>query len=400
MRVLFSTTSGLGHLHPLVPLASAFADEGHDVAFTTAAALAEHVAALGFRTLPAGLDPAEADARARPMREALAQLPIPERRPVSFTWRFARVEAPGKLSELNDVTRSFAPDLVVYEPCDLAAPIVAAALGIPSVRHGFGRHVTISCYERGAPEVARLWQSLGLDPPPLCGVYGSLYVDICPPGFQTEPLPEGTRSVALRPEFPARRGEEEPLWLDALPERPTVYVTLGTAFNDPEDFRLILGALAELDGNVVATIGKDNDPAALGPLPANARVERYVSQSLVIRHADVVVSHGGSGAMLATFAAGLPAVVLPRAADQFENAGRCVELGAGVALLPGELTAAAVRGAVENVLGEPAYRSAARRLADEIAAMPPARDVARQLANGAAVTRDQSHPAETGEVSD
>lgn len=396
MRVLFSTTSGFGHLHPLVPLASAFADEGHDVAFATSEALGEHVAALGLRTLPAGLDPAEADARARPMREALAQLPIPERRPVSFTWRFARVEAPGKLADLHEVARTFAPDLVVYEPCDLAAPIVAAALGIPSVRHSFGRHVTMACYERAAPEVARLWQSLGLDPPALCGVYGSLYVDICPPSFQTELLPDGTTSVPLRPEFPARRGEVEPPWLGALPDRPTVYATLGTAFNDPEDFRLILGALAEIDCNVVATIGNDNDPAALEPIPANARVERYASQALVIRHADAVVSHGGSGSMLASFAAGLPTVVLPRAADQFENAGRCVELGAGVALLPAQLTAGAVRDAVDVVLAEPAYRTAARRLADEIAAMPPARDVARQLADGAAATSDQSPAAAAG----
>jgi UDP:flavonoid glycosyltransferase YjiC (YdhE family) len=33
MRILFTTTAGLGHFHPLVPLARAAANAGHEVAF-------------------------------------------------------------------------------------------------------------------------------------------------------------------------------------------------------------------------------------------------------------------------------------------------------------------------------------------------------------------------------
>ena len=36
MRVLFTTQPIPSHLHPLVPLARALADAGHDVAFATA----------------------------------------------------------------------------------------------------------------------------------------------------------------------------------------------------------------------------------------------------------------------------------------------------------------------------------------------------------------------------
>ena len=36
MRVLFTTQPGAGHFHPLVPLAQALRDVGHDVAFAGA----------------------------------------------------------------------------------------------------------------------------------------------------------------------------------------------------------------------------------------------------------------------------------------------------------------------------------------------------------------------------
>ena len=163
-----------------------------------------------------------------------------------------------------------------------------------------------------------------------------------------------------------------------------MYVTLGTIVNALPQFRLLLEGLGELDGNVVATIGFDNDPALLDPLPSNARVERYVSQALVLSHASVVVAHGGSGAILATFAAGLPTLLLPQGADQFENAGRCAELGAGLVLLPNEVTADAVHARVETLLADGSYRDRASELAAEIAAMPEPRGVASRLAAMAA----------------
>jgi UDP:flavonoid glycosyltransferase YjiC (YdhE family) len=93
-----------------------------------------------------------------------------------------------------------------------------------------------------------------------------------------------------------------------------VYATLGTVHNDLGVFRLILDSLAGLDCNVTMTVGRDNDPLGLEPIPSNAFVDRYVAQSFVLPHATVVVSHGGSGSMLGAFAHGLPTLVLPRGA--------------------------------------------------------------------------------------
>jgi UDP:flavonoid glycosyltransferase YjiC (YdhE family) len=63
--------------------------------------------------------------------------------------------------------------------------------------------------------------------------------------------------------------------------------------------------------------------------------------------------------------------VIPQGADQFVNAQRCVDAGLGRQLLPGEVTADAVREQVVLLLSPDAdARYRAGRVADEIAATP------------------------------
>ena len=71
-------------------------------------------------------------------------------------------------------------------------------------------------------------------------------------------------------------------------------------------------------------------PAAVGPQPANVRVEEFVAQTEVLPEADVVVCHGGSGSVVGALACGVPLLVLPMGADQMDNAARVAALGVGV----------------------------------------------------------------------
>jgi MGT family glycosyltransferase len=141
-------------------------------------------------------------------------------------------------------------------------------------------------------------------------------------------------------------------------------------FNELAVFRVLLAALADVDCNVVATVGRNNDPDELGPLPENAFVERYVAQSLLLPRSAATVTHGGSGSTLAALAHGVPMLFVPQGADQFENAVACTEFGAGRVLMPGEVTEEAVREGVVALLEEAAYRERAAVLAAEIAALP------------------------------
>jgi UDP:flavonoid glycosyltransferase YjiC (YdhE family) len=132
----------------------------------------------------------------------------------------------------------------------------------------------------------------------------------------------------------------------------------------------ILEGLEPLGLPVVATVGHDLDPAALGTRGPSVRVTRYVPMTSLLEEASVLVFHGGSGTMLAGLAAGLPLVILPVAADQPENAERCVAAGVARVLPPDDRGPASVRDAVTEVVENPAYRMAAERVRRQIEAMP------------------------------
>ena len=75
----------------------------------------------------------------------------------------------------------------------------------------------------------------------------------------------------------------------------------------------------------------------------------------------------------------MPQVLLPQAADQFLNAEAGAGGGVAVAIAPGELSAARVRAALECVLGDAAFRTAAQRAQAEISAMPAPSAVVEEL---------------------
>jgi MGT family glycosyltransferase len=183
-------------------------------------------------------------------------------------------------------------------------------------------------------------------------------------------LPPTARAV--RPVAFDRYGEEQlPSWIDELPPAPNVYLTLGTVFNGRTDvFAAFVRGLAELPLHLIVTIGSNGDPVDLEPVPSNVRVGRYIPQTLLLPHCTAVICHGGSGTVLSALSRGLPLVLVPFAAGQPENAARCAAAGVARVLSPGGLTPEAARGAVLDVLGDPAYRRNAAHVRDEIARLP------------------------------
>ena len=365
-----------GHFRPLVPLAHALAGRGHDVAFATAEAWAPRVQEEGFEVVPAGLSQAEGRLRVDPLWSEIVELPPDARRPRAFSTIFGRIHAPAKLPELLAAARSWEPHAVVFDSCDLAAPIAAAALGVPSVNHSFGVMVPLNALEAAREWVDPLWRDQGLDPDPHVGAFRGLFVDLAPPSFAWERA-QG-KVVGLRP-VPDATGSP-PEWLGEL-DPPLVYVTMGTVHNRPELFRPLLDGLEGADGygSALVTLGRDGDAESLGPVPARVRVERFVPQAHVLSLAAAVVCHGGSGTTLGALAQGLPLVLVPQAADQFDNAARAAAAGAAVVLRPGEVSGDSVRAALERVLGEPSYRDAAAAIAREIDEMGDAESVAERV---------------------
>ena len=217
-----------------------------------------------------------------------------------------------------------------------------------------------------------------------------LVLSPCPPSFRDPAFPLAPTACAIRP------APIQPASRETAPDRPltrsgapTVLFTLGTVFNveSGDLFGRVLAGLRELPIDVIATVGRGLDPGRLGPQPANVHVAAHIPQAVVLAHCDLVVSHGGSGTVVGTLAAGLPSVVLPMGADQPHNAARCEALGVGRRLDALRATPEMIGEAVVAVLREPGYRAAADRIRDEIAALPGpehAVDLLEQLATARA----------------
>jgi len=167
------------------------------------------------------------------------------------------------------------------------------------------------------------------------------------------------------------QGEHLPAWIERRRDVPLVYMTLGTNTNsDLSMFRCVIDGLCDLHLDVLITIGHGKDPASIGSLPANAHVENYVPQSLLLPHCSAVICHGGAGTTLNALAVGLPLLMLPQGADQYVMSDLVQSAGAGLVLAPADVSPSTIRAAVLMLVQEPIQRVSARRLQSEIAAMP------------------------------
>jgi UDP:flavonoid glycosyltransferase YjiC (YdhE family) len=381
MRALFTSTSGWGHIHPMLPLAHAFLARGDEVLWATGGEVCGRLEREGFETRVAGLDDGIAMKTFGERYPEAADVPPPEKADYMFPRLFGVVRAETMLDDLVPVAQDFGPDVVVCDQAEFAGPIVAMLVGAPNITMSFGSTLPAPRVAAAGDAVAHLWEAHGLEPRPFGGTYDNLFLDIYPASMQAADRPHIPSIQPLRPAA-AVLGDEQPLpaWVTDDSGDPLVYVTLGTVFSNDAVLSAALAGLRDLPVRVVLTVGPRGEPSALGEQPDNVHVARYIPQTQLLKHCSLIVSHAGSGTLLAGLAAELPQVCAPQAADQFFNAAACAKSGAGIALQPGGVTADAVKEAVGTLLADASYREAASRISTEIAAMPSPADIAAKLA--------------------
>ena len=384
MRVLFSCVPQAGHVTPVLPLAEAFRRRGDEVVVASGPDAEEAVTVHGLAFRQAG--PSFGEWFAALLRRTRGRpgdgLPADRVERYFVPRLFGEVGAALMLDDLLVAARETGPDLLVFDSATFAGPMVAAAEGVPGVFHAVGLMHHPEVVELSADAVSPMWRELGLQAPRDAGLHAGTTVAVAPPSLDP-PAATVPRLQPLRPVAPPTPDAPRAAVLDGLPRGPLVYVTLGTFSNDVDLFRMLLEALRELPVGVVATVGRDIDPAHVGPVPANARVERFVPQAELLPHCALVVHHAGAGTAFGVLAHGLPSVLLPQSADNFVIAERIADAGAAVSLMPGQVSAGAVREAAEKVLADESFRHQAERLAGEIAAMPGPDEVAALLAERA-----------------
>ncbi|HEX3207642.1 MAG TPA: nucleotide disphospho-sugar-binding domain-containing protein, partial [Propionibacteriaceae bacterium] len=70
------------------------------------------------------------------------------------------------------------------------------------------------------------------------------------------------------------------------------------SFGAVEVLSRAIAEIALLDVDILVSVGPEGEPAALGEVPDNVHVERFVAQSAVLPLVDLIVHHGGTGTVL------------------------------------------------------------------------------------------------------
>jgi UDP:flavonoid glycosyltransferase YjiC (YdhE family) len=365
MRVLVTTTGSAGHFGPVVPFADALLATGDEVLVATRESSAAQVRAAGYEVWPFADGPAE---QRDAIFAAARDLPIDEANARVGSEVFAGLDARAALPGVLDACAAWRPQLVLNELGEFAGGLAGAHAGLPVVTVS----ITLASTERflsvtGAP-LRNLRDEFGLASG---GTASTARFTLAPPLLEdpAAPGPEHTRRFREHD----RPAAALPDWWEGAGD-PLVYVTFGSVAPQmdffPGLYRAAIETLAPLPVRLLVTVGRDRDPADLGPLPANVHVERWVPQGDVMPHAAAMVCHGGFGTVRAGLAAGVPLVVQPLFADQPYNARRVAELGAGVALEHGPRGIAGAAAAVRAVLADRSYADRAAAVAADVRSLP------------------------------
>jgi MGT family glycosyltransferase len=387
MRVLFTTTAGLGHFHPLVPVAQVLKARGHAVAFACPGSFRPVVEKVGFEAFAAGRN----DDSDPQIQDTLGQFPNLSKAEFGtqfFLNVFVSANTRLVIPDLLRICQEWSPDLLVREDSEFGAVIAAQLLGLPHACIQISASLSRQFMQQMLPnrpdplkaiseKLDLIRQSYGLAPDPhLEELYRHQVLSFMPTGYYDPKDEFPTTRVALRPQIFDQSGAETlPDWLRKLENQPTVYITLGSESNKipgifPEILQTMLAGLRNEPLNLIVTVGREQDPLALGPQPANVHIERYLPQSLVLEKCDLVVMHGGTNTTQAALNFGLPVVVVPLFADQPYNAERCAALKLGEVIEAEDLTPRTIQRAVRAVLANPQFRQNVARLRAELGASP------------------------------
>ena len=354
-RYLLVVPPLVGHVAPLLGVATELVARGHEVAWVGSAAL--------LRPLVGGRQVYEANSK-------LPGRPAGLRGTAAFKWLVQDYLVPlaqDMAPAVDAAIARFAPDVVVADQQAYAGGLAADRHGLPWATSA---STPAELRPSGFPKVDD-WLHM---------VLSALRVRLGgavagpDPRFSSELIlafttpelagPEAAARPAVRFIGPAvaQRHQQSwtPPWSDGA---PLVLVTLGTTNVDVGARFLTacadaLAARPDLRGMIV-------DPGGhLGPTPDTIRVVPHIPQLSVLPHADLVVCHGGHNTVCETLWHGLPLVVAPIRDDQQLVAGQVVAAGAGLRLRFARATAGQVGDAIDTALTDPAYPTAARAVRD------------------------------------
>jgi MGT family glycosyltransferase len=365
-RFLFVVPPFAGHIFPTVAVGQQLSDRGHQVAWTGDPSILRPLLPPGANLIPvsaefSGQTLAELRGRSQGLRGAAA-----------FQFLWAEVLIPLAVSMIPGVTaavKGFRPDVLVADQQALAGALVARQRGLPwatsattsaELTDQFSAMPKLGAWAQQC--LSDFQRDFAVSDPADLRFSEHLVL-----AFTTTALVGSTREfpghyVFVGPSIGARTGASDfPCsWL--LSGRQHVLVTLGTLNQEAGQrfFATAVAAVAPLADRLQVIMVAP--PHLIHPHPDHVLVREFVPQLDLLPHLHAVVSHAGHNTVCEALAHGVPLVVAPIRDDQPVIAGQVVNAGAGTRVHFGRVSASELRGAITDVLDDPSYRIAARRI--------------------------------------
>src|SRR3954466_4054838 len=160
MKVLVTSCPNKGHFYPMIPLLWALRSAGHHVVVAMPRSMAGVTATAGVSAISLGDDVPLAelvpDHANRPAQNASVE---------SLAEHVADYYGPlaeRHVGRLFEIAERWQPDVIMHTSWEYAGPIVAARLGIPTVRHGWGLMLPPEVDELVHERLAYLYRDWGL----------------------------------------------------------------------------------------------------------------------------------------------------------------------------------------------------------------------------------------------
>ncbi len=393
---LFSGQPATGHLNPMISIAQALHDRGHESVFAVpdVGGRRQFIESQGFQFC--GLRPPLATAALELLNwtEGFFETFVAVRLFFHGLTTYARqvakiideVKADAAVAEFFFFGSCVAaeskgiPNVIVYHaglpyPGDGIPPF---ASGLPIGGPWDGKEKRYEFWIRNLERyvdksIARCRQRMGLGPGP-----GGYLLNPSSPWLTlvlTSEAMEAPRKVTSNKTFfvgPcfSGRGTSQPSdfpFETLATDKPKVYLSLGTVFNKkPEVFSKIIAAFADGAYQLIVSAGGAFPKLKTQKPRGDLLLFPRVPQVELLTKVDAVISHGGNNTTNETLAAGKPLLIMPVGGEQRDNASRVVYLGAGLRADLKSSTPEEIRKKVHRLLDEPSFAARARQIADAL----------------------------------
>jgi MGT family glycosyltransferase len=374
-KYLFLNLPLYGHVNPTLAVVQELVKRGHQVSYYLPERFHRVIQATGatFRSYQSPINPQWVfDASDLP--RSLPDLLVKESRQV--------------LPQILERMRAEQPDCLVYDRLCVWGNIVAQVLNVPAialhttyVRQGetkgeeAGRTETTLCSQVQMPsrqshlDVPDARNDQKSDWEKLCEAYhvppskvaAQRFIVFLPKEWQPNGHVLDNRYLFVGPSILPRHEESDFLFDHLSDTLPILYISLGTIVsNQPTFFQLCLEVFDGQRWQVVLSVGKQMDLAALGSVPDNFLVAPHVPQLEILPRTHVFLTHAGMNSTMESLYYGVPMVAIPQTHEESITAHRIAQMGLGVMLERKAVNAATLREAVERVANDISFRQRAQ----------------------------------------